>query len=215
MARETRLRARKQPRQARALVTVEAILTAAAQVFQRFGYALGTTDRIAERAGVSVGSLYQYFPNKDAILVALAERHIDAGFERLRSLLAEVRSAPGDLQGVLRRFVEAMVALHAGEPELHRVLFEEAPLPAGLRRGLARREQAFAGEVRALLETLPGVRVRDPALAAHLLVQTVDGLIHGFVLHPPPEVDPDAFVDEVVQMLGSYLTDTRWGRRDG
>jgi AcrR family transcriptional regulator len=215
MARETRLRARKQPRQARALVTVEAILTAAAQVFQRFGYAVGTTDRIAERAGVSVGSLYQYFPNKDAILVALAERHIDAGFERLRSLLAEVRSAPGDLQALLRRFVEAMLALHAGEPRLHRVLFEEAPLPAGLRRGLERREQAFAGEIRALLETLPGVCVRDPALAAHLLVQTVDGLVHGFVLHPPPEIDPAAFVDEVAHMLHSYLTDTRRGSRDG
>jgi AcrR family transcriptional regulator len=215
MARESRLRARKQPRQARALVTVEAILTAAAQVFQRLGYAAGTTDRIAERAGVSVGSLYQYFPNKDAILVALAERHIDAGFEQLRSLMAEVRSAPGDLQTVLRRFVEAMVALHAGEPRLHRVLFEEAPLPAGLRRGLERREQAFAGEIRGLLETLPGVCVRDPALAAHLLVQTVEGLVHGFVLHPPPEVDADAFVDEVVHMLHSYLTDTLRGTRDG
>jgi AcrR family transcriptional regulator len=213
MARESRLRARKQPRQARALVTVEAILTAAAQVFQRLGYAAGTTDRIAERAGVSVGSLYQYFPNKDAILVALAERHIDAGFEQLRSLMAEVRSAPADLQAVLRRFVEAMVALHAGEPRLHRVLFEEAPLPAALRRGLERREQAFAGEIRALLEALPGVRVRDPALAAHLLVQTVEGLVHGFVLHPPPEVD--AFVDEVVHMLHSYLTDTLRGTRDG
>jgi hypothetical protein len=129
--------------------------------------------------------------------------------------LDEVRSAPGDLQVVLRRFVEAMVALHAGEPRLHRVLFEEAPLPAGLRRGLERREQAFAGEVRALLETLPGVCVRDPALAAQLLVQTVEGLVHGFVLHPPPEIDPDAFVDEVVHMLHSYLTDTRRGSRDG
>ena len=86
------LKPRKRPSQARSKATVEAILVAAAQVFRRQGYAGATTDRIAERAGVSVGSLYQYFPNKDAILVALTERHVDAGFALVRELLAETLS---------------------------------------------------------------------------------------------------------------------------
>ena len=65
-----RLQARKFPQQSRSQETVEAIVGAATQVFERHGYAAGTTNRIAERAGVSIGPLYQYFPNKDAILVA-------------------------------------------------------------------------------------------------------------------------------------------------
>src|SRR5215475_5457688 len=76
MATKTRLNARRKPRQDRARDTVEAILEAAAQVFERHGYRAGTTNWIAERAGVSIGSLYQYFPNKDAIVMELARRHI-------------------------------------------------------------------------------------------------------------------------------------------
>src|ERR1700722_1032131 len=77
--REQRLAPRKAAKQERAQLTVEAILEAASQVFERHGYAHASTNRIAERAGVSIGSLYQYFPNKDAILVALARRHLTDG----------------------------------------------------------------------------------------------------------------------------------------
>jgi AcrR family transcriptional regulator len=132
------LKPRKTPRQARSRATFEAILGAAAQVFGREGYATATTDRIAARAGVSVGSLYQYFPNKDAILVALTERHIDAGFALIHELLAKALTDRPALESLLRRFVVAMIALHEHEPELHRVLFEEAPLPASVRRQLRR-----------------------------------------------------------------------------
>jgi len=76
---------RKTPRQQRSRATVEAVLTAAAQVFEARGYAAGTTNRIAERAGVSVGTLYQYFPNKEAIAVALLERHLAEGQLRLQA----------------------------------------------------------------------------------------------------------------------------------
>src|SRR5215471_21205054 len=72
----TTLDPRRAPSQSRSRDTVEAIVEAAAQVFERHGYAAGTTNRIAERAGVSIGSLYQYFPNKDAIVMELARRHI-------------------------------------------------------------------------------------------------------------------------------------------
>ena len=67
---------RKRPRQQRSQATWAAILDAATQLFQRLGYAGTTTNRVAELAGVSIGSLYQYFPDKDALLLALAERHI-------------------------------------------------------------------------------------------------------------------------------------------
>ena len=69
-------------------------MQAAAQVFARHGYAAGTTNRIADRAGVSIGTLYQYFPNKDAILIALIERHIQEGEELLRPLLSDLVEHP-------------------------------------------------------------------------------------------------------------------------
>src|SRR6185295_18754704 len=77
--RADQLRPRKRPVQARSQRTVDAVLKAAAQVFTRRGYAGATTNHIAERAGVSVGSLYEYFPSKDALLVALMEAHLAEG----------------------------------------------------------------------------------------------------------------------------------------
>jgi AcrR family transcriptional regulator len=201
-----KLKPRKIPRQARARETVEAILVAAAQVLRRHGYAGATTDRIAERAGVSVGSLYQYFPNKDAILVTLAERHVDAGFARVREMMEDPQGADTSLPALLERFVRGMLALHEHEPELHRVLFEEAPLPAALRRSLRRRENALAADVGELLRARSDVRMRDPDVGAHILVHTVEGLVHGFVLHPPDTFDAEDLTRELVVMLAGYLS---------
>jgi AcrR family transcriptional regulator len=206
MATRTPLKPRKMPTQARSKATVEAVLTAAAHVFQRHGYAAATTDRIAERAGVSVGSLYQYFPNKDAILVTLAERHIDAGFGLVGELLAGVMVEMPTLETLVRRFVVAMIALHEHEPELHRVLFEEAPLPSSVRRRLRRRENDFAAEVCDLLRTHPEVCIRDPNVTAYVLVHCVDALVHDFILHPPKSIDAESLTEEMVSMLLRHLS---------
>ncbi len=125
----SQLKPRKQPRQERARQTVDAILEAAAQVFERQGYAAGTTNRIAERAGISIGSLYQYFPSKDAILVAIVERHIDEGAAALGPVLAELEADPPPPGVAFRRLMQGMLELHRHRPDLHRVLFEEAPRP--------------------------------------------------------------------------------------
>ena len=200
------LKPRKRPSQARSKATVEAILLAAAQVFRGQGYAASTTDRIAERAGVSVGSVYQYFPNKDALLVALAERHIDTGFTIVRDLLAEALSEKPPIEVLLRRFVVAMIALHEHEPELHRLLFEEAPLPSSVRRRLRKRENDFAGEVCALLDAHREVNVRDPKTTAYVLVHSVDALVHNFILHPPEGIDANQLSEELVRMLLRHLS---------
>ncbi|KPK16500.1 MAG: hypothetical protein AMJ62_05355 [Myxococcales bacterium SG8_38] len=206
MPSRARLKPRKMPTQQRSKATVEAILAAAAQVFRRHGYAATTTDRIAQRAGVSVGSLYQYFPNKDAILVTLAERHIDAGFALVRLLLREALAETPPLAAMLRRFVLAMIVLHEHEPELHRVLFEEAPLPSHVRRRLRERENELASEVSRLLEAHPEACVRSPDVTAYVIVHTVDSLVHSFVLHPPKDIDADMMTNEAVRMLLRHLT---------
>ena len=99
---------RKQPRQARSLATVEAILEAAARVLAERGYAATNTNLVAERAGVSVGSLYQYFPNKDSLITALHERHAAQMYAAIAAVLAAER--PQGLQGHVQAMVRALLA---------------------------------------------------------------------------------------------------------
>ena len=184
---------------------MDAILEAAARVFAERGFAAGTTNRIAEHAGVSVGSLYEYFPNKESILVALVERTTAQGMARIEGRLAEDSEGDGDLERLLLGFVEAMLAFHRGEPELHRVLFEEAPHPPELHACVLQMEEKLAHTLEAFLTRCPEVDVRDADTAAHLTVQVVEALTHRFVLHGIHEITDAAFTQEVVGLLGAYL----------
>ena len=205
MARSPAWSTRRAPTQGRAHATVGVILEAAAQIFSEFGYAAGTTNRIAERAGVSVGSFYQYFPNKDAVLVALVERHVAAGMRSVESLLDAAAAAPGDLETLLREFVLAMVELHSQEPDLHRVLFEEAPHPSELHECVLQAEERLAHTWLAILQQLGDARVRDADTAAHLIVQLTEALTHRFVLHGLHDLPTEVFIEEVVTLLKRYL----------
>jgi AcrR family transcriptional regulator len=198
-------RPRQRPVQARSRATVDAILAAAARVFGTHGYAAATTNHIAERAGVSIGSLYEYFPNKDAILAALMEAHMQAGEAILADAAAEAAAAPADVPARVRRFVRAMVDLHAKDRALHRVLFEEAPLPRRLRQRLEDIEHMVAREVEGWLRAHPSVTRRDPARAAAVIVHAVEGLTHKLVVHGGLGEDVDAYVDEMVALVTGYL----------
>ena len=205
--RAQQLRPRKRPLQARAQRTVEVVLKAAAQVFARRGYAGATTNHIAERAGVSVGSLYEYFPSKDALLVALMEAHVHEGEAVLQRAAAEIAGASLPLAEIIRHLVRAMVELHGRDRELHRVLFEEAPLPRQLRALLADMEARITDRVELVLRSRPEVTVADPRLAAAIVVKTVEALTHNLVVHGERDRhDLDVYVDEIVRLVASYLT---------
>jgi AcrR family transcriptional regulator len=123
---DRRLEPRRKPRQVRAELTRERILTAAAHVFAEHGYAAGTTNRIAERARISIGSLYQYFPNKDAILAEILVQHIDRG---TWTDADELDLSPGTLEATVRALVRDAVDDHRDDPRLLRVMIEEARSP--------------------------------------------------------------------------------------
>jgi AcrR family transcriptional regulator len=202
------LRPRKRPSQTRSQETVRAILTAAARVFAAQGYAGATTNRIADAAGVSIGSLYEYFPNKDALLMALMEAHIAEGDAILARAGAAARAAGLPLDAVVRRFVEAMIEFHARDRRLHRVLFEEAPQPPSIRRRLAEAEQRIAAVVTGFLRDHPAVTAPDHALAAEILVLAIEGLTHRLVVYG----DGDAIsaqTEEMVALATAYLTAPR------
>jgi AcrR family transcriptional regulator len=207
----TRLAPRKTPVQRRAVETRDRILDAAARVFSRHGYAAGTTNRIAEEAGLSVGSLYQYFPNKDAILVELVRRHIAAGVAAVRECLdtavdaAAARDGGLDVDALVGAVVDAAIAVHRDDPGLHQVLFEESPRPPEVLAELRTMESALVERAAALLAAAPGVRVADPVLAARVAVVTVESLVHRVVATRDPQVDLAAFRDELVRLVAGYL----------
>ena len=139
------LNPRKQPTQSRATETVNAVLEGAAHILERHGLEGYTTNAIAERAGVSIGSLYQYFPGKDAVTVALIERE-------LALLLADVAEADSitDYRDAENRLITAAIAHQMRRPKLARLLdIEEGRLPIG-----ARMRQAADAVHRTLLRIL-------------------------------------------------------------
>jgi AcrR family transcriptional regulator len=204
MSARRRTEPRKTPSQERSRQTVDAIIEAAAQVFERHGYVGGTTNHIAERAGVSIGSLYQYFPNKEAILAVLLERHLAEAEEIVGRVMKHVAESPHDFDGVLHHFVEALVQFHTNNPRLQHVLLEEAPRPPRVRKALARVDQKLMGSVELLMRSNPEVRVPNTRAAAYLVVQSVESLTHRYVVDPPP-MTREQFVDEMVALLRGYL----------
>lgn len=184
-------------------MTVAAILEAAALVFEEHGLAGGTTNRIAAKAGVSIGTLYQYFPGKDALAVALVEAHIREGLERLTGWLARARGR--DLPEALAILVEGMLALHSARPRLLHIFLEETPLSDRVHALFQRAEQDAADLVADHLQGHPAVR-RPLRAAAFMAVQTVLGLTHRFVTHPPEDLPRPAFAAELVALLEAYLT---------
>ncbi len=193
---------RRRPRQRRSRDTVSFLMEAAAQVFGERGYERTTTDRVAERAGVSIGTLYQYFPNKDALLLALAREHLGHARAVFDDVAAGLRAAEPPLPDVVRRLVEAAAALN--DRPVHAVLVDEAPRPPELRAELAALHAAVAGEVASHLRRL-GVGGPDPAATALVLVHAVDGVVHRTVLRPPPGATRESCVEEAVALCLGYL----------
>jgi AcrR family transcriptional regulator len=196
-----RFRARKQPTQHRATKTRQRILDAAAHVFAEYGYAAGTTNRIAEYAGLSIGSLYQYFPNKDAVLRALMDAHVEAGATLLTERLSG--GLPERMDDTLRVFVRATIDNHRDNPRLHRVLFEEAPRAPEFLTRLHELEQLTVDATAQLLERHPDVHAAG-RLSARVVVATIESLVHRLITSPDP-VDTQQLEDEIVILLTGYL----------
>jgi AcrR family transcriptional regulator len=205
MARAVPTNPRKSASQERSRATVQALLDATARVLTREGYDRASTNRIAATAGVSVGSLYQYFPNKEALVAALVARHNREMLDLLREALKEVASL--DLATAIAKLVRAAVDAHRVDPALHRVFDEQVP-----RMGQLAKIEALQGETFQLVRSYLDQRrdeisVRDLDSATSILVTTVEALTHQFVIHRPgaPERDRDRFIDEVTRLVMGYL----------
>jgi len=187
-------------------VTVEAILEGAAHILERDGVAGYTTNAVAERAGVSIGSLYQYFPSKEALVAAVIDRHNQDVMRVVRAALADVAAQP--VEAAVRRLVAVAIQAHRIDPRLHRVLAEQIP-----RTGRLKDIETFNREAHALflayLEShRADIRVRDLELAAFLCASAIEAIAHNAVLHRGEALSEEAtgaLVDEATRMVMGYL----------
>jgi AcrR family transcriptional regulator len=196
---------RKSASQKRSQATVETLLDATARVLTREGYDRASTNRIAAVAGVSVGSLYQYFPNKEALVATLVARHNREMLQLLRDALEKVASR--DLATTMRELVRATVDAHLVDPALHRIFAEQVPRMGQLAKIEALQRETFL-LIRAYLEERRNeISVRDLDSATSICVTTVEALTHEFVIDKPeaPEGDRDRFIDEVTRLVVGYL----------
>jgi AcrR family transcriptional regulator len=165
---------RKRPAQHRARTTVEAILEAAVELFAARGYARTTTNAVAARAGISVGSLYQYFPNKDAILAALVERHMDAVDGVIRASLDDLADPSRPLGGSIRRMLERLLESHERAPGLSRAVEALVGQRPRIPEAFRERERAYRAQLERILRTRRDVRQGDHGVMAVLLFEIAE-----------------------------------------
>ena len=206
-ASKTREKSRNKPVQERSRFTVEQILIASAQVFEEHGYAAGTTNRIARRAGVSIGTLYQYFSGKDAIAIALLERHIRESTRQLHEWAGHVLSVRHELPAAITEYVTNVLSMHSEQPGLQHILLEETPLPDTIHRMLLEAERETSKTMAGLLGIFPEVKRAKNEVTGYFVIQTVESLTHRFAAHPGERfVDEKDFIQELSTMLLAYLT---------
>lgn len=194
---------RKLPRQARSRQTVERIIEAGREVLLTDGYDALSTNRVAAAAGVSPGSLYQYFPDKGAILDQVIDRYWDEVTERVAASLADRISETGTT--MVRDSADALLAALESDRPLLRVVAEE--LPAARHR---ERRTQLELRVRELLTAYLAGRpqtTRRPraSVAAWTLAVALENVALRWVLDEP-EIERDHVVAEMVALVGGYLS---------
>jgi AcrR family transcriptional regulator len=206
VTRRPKLSPRKLPRQERSHATVEALLQATTDILVRQGVGRLTTNRIAERAGVNIASLYQYFPSKHAIIAELHRRHGAEQRAAVRSALIAHRG--DDLETTLRALVSMGVAAHAVNPELQRVFAEDLPQLAYPE--VATIDAPLFAEFREFL-TRSTAGIGDPELAMWMVATVANAVIHRAVVERPEDLSNGSIRDELVALLVRYLNGFRQG----
>ncbi len=195
--------ARKSARQSRSKVTVDAILEAASRLFAQGGLEDVTTNRIAEVAGVSIGSLYQYFPSKQAILGELIDQHAQQTMTRVVAQLSALAAAP--IEQWLRQMVSILLEADTIDSNLHRLLLDKVPEVG--RTAMRQTElRQMTAAVHSILETRrDDLRPTNLQLAAFVVVQALEAVTNAAVIECADQLDNPELVDEIATLAARYL----------
>ncbi|KQU85515.1 TetR family transcriptional regulator [Mesorhizobium sp. Root102] len=206
MAPKPLMNPRKGASQERSRATVDALVEATARILIREGFDKASTNRIAVEAGVSVGSLYQYYPGKEALVAAVIDRHNQEIMQVVRGAFAEIASQP--VEKAVRRLVAVAIEAHSIDPKLHRVLAEQIP-----RTGRLENVETFNREAHAMFKAYleshrDELRAADLALAAFVCVTSIEALAHNAVLHSDGKLSDKTIrtlTDEATRLVVGYL----------
>jgi AcrR family transcriptional regulator len=198
---------RRRPEQERSKQTVDDILESAAQVLKQVGVQQTTTDRIAARAGLSVGSLYQYFPNKLALFEALMLRHFERVTNTAIAHTGRVYGASAEeFAGIL---TEIMLTPERRDPQLSALLHQIAATHESVAAVEVERTKLFELTLATLLREKRGTAGfradMDPDLASRVLARSLAGLLRRTMEIDPALIESDAFTVEVRRLICGYL----------
>lgn len=195
---------RKAPQQARSREMVERIVAAGRTVLIERGYDAFSTNRVATVAGVSPGSLYQYFPDKAAILEVVIDRYWEEVADRVAASLADRIGEFGP--AMVRATADALLTALEADRELLRVVAEELPVQRNRERRAAL-ERRVRELVTTYLAARPGTSTRPhPAVTAWVVVLAIENLAMRWVLDQPETVTREQLLDEVLALVGGYLS---------
>ena len=202
MSRRASVPHRRQPQQLRARQTVDAILEAVIRILKREGSGAVTTNRIAEVAGVSIGSVYQYFPDKRAIFAALHQRHIEQIDRAIETAL--IQNASVTLERLTRALVDAMIDTHSADPELHDLFVAHVSPQAAGTKSFAER---MHGTFRLALSARSSELKKGRNLEMHVFVVTriFESLCHGAVQQRSTHLPLAEVKAEIVRVILAYL----------
>ncbi len=194
---------RKSPTQGRSKTMVSAIFEAAARVLPKSGYEGVTTNQLAKIAGVSVGSLYQYFSNKDEIYALLLEKNLTETKALVESVVHSKSNTP--LDEIVREAISTVVDLNLDNRELIARLFVQAPRLNRVKRVMESRGQ-FIILLTEILKSRPlEVKRENLDLASYTIVHSVMGVIQAIVLQPPENLDRQQLKMELTELTLQYL----------
>lgn len=195
---------RREPKQQRSRQTVDAVLEAVQRVLRRDGAESITTNRVAEAAGVSIGSLYQYFPEKQAIFMALHDRHA----ERVRHALegTMIDCAAVSVDDLTRELVERVANVHSEDAELHELISDAVP---GSANGFKRALRAVFEQVLSPTKQ-DHYAPEDTKRMLFVLPHLVEALVHG-VAHQQQAISRERAKDEAIRTVALYLKSVQGG----
>lgn len=193
-------KSRKMPVQKRSKATVDAIIQASTYILMKSGWGGFTTNAIAERAGVNISSLYQFFPNKESIVAEMQKRHSD---DMRADLLDTLSNLPAGLtfREVLTEIIDVLVKKHQMEPEVHKVLNKEIPFTV---RSVLDEATELRDQLLFILKPHM-VNVPDPKLSIYIIGVSIDAVINEVISSRPHMLSEAALTTELVTLLERFL----------